>query len=369
LVAKGLDNRESAVAAKRFLTTNKNLQAFNTVTVTQQDNLREDVDTADIRPHTDATCPTDHHHDERTRVPLPGRACSSRYIVIYSSRGASLTTPSVASAKASHRIQLHSRLLSLQCRKPLSALEPTLTTTTPSSSPNASQVSTIPDAAPDAPDLDTRILSFALSRSKALTSHALSNLFRLSGVTTFQARELSGETLLGLRFDVFSPGIKRFVTPVYVLLDLRTVEKGAEKVYVVARHSAPAFLGLSELAGKHLPVKGPQDLARFVKELRRRVRRWRARVDAVDAVKKCAMSTNGEGWKNKVEKVDSDAEVSLVTVKWDSGAEARCVVDEKGDISKVVAMDRKRVRMVHMEMEVKGSLKTLPQRMGWHQDP
>ncbi|KAA8912904.1 Cenp-O kinetochore centromere component-domain-containing protein [Sphaerosporella brunnea] len=280
----------------------------------------------------------------------------------------------LASAKASQRIQLQARLLSLQCRKPRTTkTPPKLAYFSPPASPCSSQVSTIPDtdildADPEVPDLDTRILSFALSRSKVLTSHALSNLFRLSGVTTFQARELSGETLLGLRFDVFSSGGRKFVTPVYVLLELRKVEKGAEKCFVVARHSVPAFLGLSELAMKHLPTKGSQDLVRFVKELRRRIRRWRVRTDAMEDLKTTAKAAIAEGWKRKVEKVEADAEVALVTIQWSNGAEARCRVDEKGDISKAVVTDRKGIRITEMEQKTKGSLKTLPQRMGWIQD-
>jgi hypothetical protein len=166
---------------------------------------------------------------------------------------------------------------------------------------------------------------------------------------------------------VFSPGGRRFVTPVYVLLELRQVEKAAEKCFVVARHSAPAFLGLAELAGKYLPAKGNQDLVRFVKEFRRRVLRWKRRADEAGGVREAAKAAGGEGWKRKVQKVEYDAEVALVTIKWDSGAEARCRVDEKGDIFKAVVMDRKGVRLVEMEHEMKGALKALPQRMGWIQ--
>jgi hypothetical protein len=305
--------------------------------------------------------------DELSSLSLSELAERGTFLLLLSSPGIA-NKQFVASEKAALRIQLQARLLALRSQKPLSTANAAPSSQlSPPPSPSSSQASTIPDTAPEIPELDSRILSFALSRSKALTTHTLSNLYRLCGVTTFQARELSGETLLGLRFDVFSPGGKRFVTPVYVLLELRQVEKGAEKFFVVARHSAPAFLGLAELAGRYLPAKGNQDLVRFVKEFRRRVLRWRRRADEAEAAKEAANAASGEGWKKKVEKVEYDAEVALITVKWDSGTEARCRVDEKGDIFKAVATDRKGVRLVEVEQEMKGALKALPQRMGWTQ--
>ena len=166
-------------------------------------------------------------------------------------------------------------------------------------SSNASLLSTIPDADPEEeareglqplspplqPGLDARILALALSRSKAATKHMLGSLHRMEGVTAFSAKELSGETLLGIRIDTQSRRGSTFGKPVYVLLEHRAI--GNATTWVVARHSVPAWIGIIELARAFLPppplaatppptMKGGGAVARqsvesFVKAVRGRV--------------------------------------------------------------------------------------------------
>jgi len=181
----------------------------------------------------------------------------------------------------------------------------------------------------------------------------------MAGVTTFSAREVTGETLLGLRFEVFSRGERRYMTPVYVLVELKPTEKGGEPVFVVARHSAPAFLGVVELAGRYLPPKGRQDLTRFVREVNRRVARWRRRVDAAERFKRTALAVG------KAETVEFDDEVTLLVIKWKSGAEANCRVDERGEVLRVVATSRKGARNAEAEGQMKGKLAELAVRLQW----
>jgi len=181
----------------------------------------------------------------------------------------------------------------------------------------------------------------------------------MAGVTTFSAREATGETLLGLRFEVFSRGERRYLTPIYVLVELKPTEKGGEPVFVVARHSAPAFLGVMELAGRYLPPKGKQDLTRFVREVNRRVGRWRRRVDAAEKFKQIAIAVG------KAQAVEVDDEVALLVIKWKSGAEAKCKVDERGEVVKVVTTSRKGARNAEAEGQMKGKLAGLAARFQW----
>ena len=178
-------------------------------------------------------------------------------------------------------------------------------------------------------------------------------------MTTFSAREATGETLLGLRFEVFSRGERRYLTPIYVLVELKPTEKGGEPVFVVARHSAPAFLGVMELAGRYLPPKGKQDLTRFVREVNRRVGRWRRRVDAAEKFKQIAIAVG------KAQAVEVDDEVALLVIKWKSGAEAKCKVDERGEVVKVVTTSRKGARNAEAEEQMKGKLAGLAARFQW----
>jgi len=146
------------------------------------------------------------------------------------------------------------------------------------------------------------------------------------------------------------------------------VEKGGGKVWIVARHSAAAFLGVPELAGRYLPTgkgEGRQQVERFAREVRRRVVRWRKRIDMAEGIKEAAKVANGEGWVSRVEQVEWDTEVALVVVKWANGTEARCRIDEKGEIVKAVVMERKGKRLVEDERTMKGSLSGLPGRLRW----
>ncbi|KAF8542203.1 hypothetical protein BDD12DRAFT_941848 [Trichophaea hybrida] len=241
--------------------------------------------------------------------------------------------PSPAASASASRIKLQARLLSLRAQRPVSSICPTISTS-PSTSPNASQVSTIPDAgrtpSDETPSLDAQILSFALSRGKALTDHTLHNLYRIAGITTFAAQEITGEKLFGIRIDVFSARERKFGKPVYIMLENKVVEKGGSKVWIVARHSAGAFLGVAELAGRYL--HGGKGVGVFLKEVRRRVLRWRRRVDVAEGVREAAMAAGGEGWVERVERVGWDEGVASVVMKWVDGEEAHCRIDEKGGL-------------------------------------
>lgn len=252
-------------------------------------------------------------------------------------------------------------------------------------SSNISLLSTIPDADPEEEareleglqpqspplqaDLDARILALALSRSKAATKHMLSNLHRMEGVTAFSAKELSGETLLGIRIDAQSRRDSTFGKPVYVLLEHRAV--GNATAWVVARHSAPAWIGVIELARAFLPPPPPaaatpppaakgggavarQSVERFVKAVRARVVRWLRRVDAVETLREVVRGGAV---------IECDKEAAALTVRWADGTVGRCALDEKGDVARAVVTEKGGRRVVKKERAMRGSLEGLAARL------
>ena len=196
----------------------------------------------------------------------------------------------------------------------------------------------------------------------------LSNLHRMEGVTAFSAKELSGETLLGIRIDAQSRRDSTFGKPVYVLLEHRAIGSGATAttVWVVARHSAPAWIGVIELARTFLPppaaaappatVKGAvarQSVERFVKAVRGRVIRWVRRADAVETLREVVRDAA----------IECDKEAAALTVRWTDGTVGRCALDEKGDVARAVVTKEDGRRVVGKERTMKGSLEGLPARL------
>ena len=198
----------------------------------------------------------------------------------------------------------------------------------------------------------------------------LSNLHRMEGVTAFSAKELSGETLLGIRIDAQSRRDGTFSKPVYVLLEHRAV--GNATTWVVARHSAPAWIGVIELARAFLPpppaaaaaaippaAKGAgavarQNVERFVKAVRARVVRWVRRVDAVETLR--------EAFRGGAV-IECDKEAATLTVRWADGTVGRCALDEKGDVARAVVTEKGGRRVVKKERAMKGSLEGLAARL------
>lgn len=134
-----------------------------------------------------------------------------------------------------------------------------------------------------------------------------------------------------------------------MLLEKRVVEKGMGEVWVVSRHSAPAFVGVAEVARRCLPMG---ELEGFVREVRRRLVAWRRRVDAVEGV-----------WGGGRE-VECDDEVAEVVVRW-GDREARCRVGERAVVERAVVMVGKGGRAPEVERKLVGDLAGLPERMGW----
>ncbi|KAI5816331.1 Cenp-O kinetochore centromere component-domain-containing protein [Pyronema omphalodes] len=255
-------------------------------------------------------------------------------------------------------LTLRSRLASLRAQHPVSS-------STPTDSP------LIPTPADT---LDSRILNYTLHSASSFNLAVTTNLYRLSGVTTFTCRELSGQTLLGIRFETFA-GDGRFGKPVYVMLEQRRNKhtKNGEATWGVARHSAPAWINIGELERKWLPVgekvQAKQDVRAFVREVRRRVELWGRRKRAVEGLVKVVgrvrerMET-GDG-RGRVKEVETDREVGLLTVRWEDGREAKARVDERGRVARVVVVDKNAKRDGDLERRMRGTLEGLAERLGW----
>jgi hypothetical protein len=293
----------------------------------------------------------------------------------------------------SHRAELTSRLLSLRAERVLTTTLPPSSTPTPptdqSPSPNASQVSTIPDnynslllrPPPEAAAVDdSAILAFALSRDAALESHTVQNLYRISGATTFIVPpSIPGEKhLLGIRIEDFATKGRVFRSPVYVFLEMRN---GA---FVIARHSAPAFIGIGDLgrvffggaAGNNDSdcnggaLGGVQNVDEFVKEVRRRMVLYRKRQVAVQELRENALAAGvigdvTEDWTRRVTDVEWDSDVSMVTIKWMNGTVGRCRVDDKGIVVGAVVENGKGRRVVDIERLLVGQLDGIVEKVGW----
>jgi hypothetical protein len=294
-----------------------------------------------------------------------------REVHLYSLRSWRVTDapPSVRELDSQHTL-LQTRLLSLRAQHTLSS--PPLSITP---SPDASQTSTIPDSELTNSDDNAAILSLALSRSSRQSKAALANLYRVAGTTTFTVQPPNeAEKLLGIRLDVFSARKGTFGNPYYLLLSpVREPKTTAKLGWGVVRHSLPAFIGVAELEKKFLPLMGmkEQRLELFVQEVRRRVIRWRRRVDMAEEVKQIAkgivprIGDLGESWVMRVEEVVWDVEVLELRVRWGNGTVGVGRVDERGIVREAVLRDGKGKRRREQEVLMKGMLSAMPRRMGW----
>ncbi|KAJ9155188.1 hypothetical protein NKR23_g1757 [Pleurostoma richardsiae] len=246
-----------------------------------------------------------------------------------------------------------------------------------------------------ATDIDAEIASLRARRDalrRELTAHASPSLFpataqqrtyrACAGVTAFRAQDPSpssssadgsggGGFVLGLRIEAMAaarPGC--FARPYYVLLEPAGGTGAAADRLRVRSHTVPPCIPLPALAHRYLPQSGerPQDLAGLARALRRAVVRYRVRVGVVAALRaqaglgKGESAEQGEDGEAEMERQKdeqgtgvlaagpvrnicaADAEVRQVTIEWEDGRTGRLVLDDDGEVARLVVFDEEGAR-------------------------
>ncbi|KAL2122016.1 hypothetical protein VTJ04DRAFT_2471 [Mycothermus thermophilus] len=213
-----------------------------------------------------------------------------------------------------------------------------------------------------------------LDLSDQQLAHTQASLYRAcASVTAFRARDpdpnaVDSGAILGLRIDVVSRA--RFLRPYYVLLNRPYVSSNNAPAYArrylrVHRHTLPPCIPVAGLAGRYLPPppspsKGgdggearqrrpvrQQDLAKFVRALRREMVRYHHRLGVVADLRKVVglvATKKGEGegaasaYQQLVDITPADAEAKQLTLEWADGRVGRLVMDDDGDIVKLVVL-------------------------------
>ncbi|KAL1843931.1 hypothetical protein VTJ49DRAFT_6874 [Mycothermus thermophilus] len=227
------------------------------------------------------------------------------------------------------------------------------------------------NASPVAIDEATKLK--LLDQSDLQLAHNQECLYRACAtVTTFRARDpdpraVDGGAILGLRIDVVSR--TKFLRPYYVLFNRPYSGAYAGRYLRVHRHTLPPCIPLAGLAARYLPAPpkddsaGPakqQDLARFAHALRREVVRYHHRLGVVADLRKAAglarrrkdAEGGDEDGEEDVEEHDkpptattqlvditpADAEAKQLTLEWTDGRVGRLVMDDDGEIVKLVVL-------------------------------
>ncbi|KAI1815627.1 Cenp-O kinetochore centromere component-domain-containing protein [Poronia punctata] len=205
-----------------------------------------------------------------------------------------------------------------------------------------------------------------LAKFEEQIAHKQQCLYRAcaGGITTFKVRDpdpnaVDGGNVLGLRFEVMSKA--KFMRPYYVMLNRPYPNN--KRALRVHRHTVPPFIPLSGLAARYLPPPTAkdedegrqQDLSLFARSLRRELVRYHNRAAVIGDLRKAV----GLGSKKAPDDKDTetsianvslaDAEAKQVTIEWRDGRTGRLVMDDDGEIVKMVVQgdngqDRETVR-------------------------
>jgi central kinetochore subunit Mal2/MCM21 len=143
--------------------------------------------------------------------------------------------------------------------------------------------------------------------------------------------------ILGVRIDVFASRRREFGTPYYLLLNQPEGKDGRLRVH---RHTIPVCIPLKALVENYLPfpkdggddLKGrPQDLARFVRAVRRECVALGKRVEAVEGLREKLGRAQVVGEVRGLDKEGREVEIEFIDKHV-----ARVSVGTDGRIEKVV---------------------------------
>lgn len=235
---------------------------------------------------------------------------------------------------------------------------------------------------------DAATINKLLKLCDAHNAHKQQSLYRAgASVTAFRVRDpdpnaVDGGRVLGLRFDVMMGA--QFLRPYYVLLNrdnersrpggrsrtTQTTQTDAEAPLRVHRHTVPPSVPLGGIATRYLGAtqyapSGPKspDLYGFARATRRALVRYHNRLAVIGDLRKSvqqkASKAAAEAASSGIE-IDAstlladvsgaDAEAKQIRFDWADGRTGRLVLDDDGDIQKMVvigatgARDRAAVR-------------------------
>jgi central kinetochore subunit Mal2/MCM21 len=190
-----------------------------------------------------------------------------------------------------------------------------------------------------------------IARSKAQEAYNQQCLYRTCAtITTFKVCDpdpnaVDSGNVLGVRIEIMKKAM--FLKPYYVLLNRPYPGSRHLRVH---RHTVPAYIPLSGLAARYLPAPKPadsesqsqQDLALFVRSLRREVVRYHNRAAVVaDLQNAVGLGEKKEGKQSdsaqqSISDILADAETKQASLTWTDGRTGRLVMDDDGRITKLV---------------------------------
>ncbi|KAI0839627.1 Cenp-O kinetochore centromere component-domain-containing protein [Hypoxylon sp. FL0890] len=213
---------------------------------------------------------------------------------------------------------------------------------------------------------DTSRSQELLEKANEHLAHKQQCLYRAcASITTFKVRDpdpnaVDGGNVLGLRFEVMAKS--RFLRPYYVMLNRPYPNSRYLRIH---RHTVPQCIPLSGLAARHLPpptakddydMPKKQDLSTFARALRRELVRYHNRTSVIGDLRSSAglESRKGKAKELEVPIVDisaADAQAKQIRVEWNDGRSGRLVINDDGDIVKMVVQgengqDREAVRQL-----------------------
>ncbi|KAI1391988.1 Cenp-O kinetochore centromere component-domain-containing protein [Hypoxylon trugodes] len=204
-----------------------------------------------------------------------------------------------------------------------------------------------------------------LAKADEQNAHKQQCLYRAcASITTFKVSDpdpnaVDGGNVLGLRFEVMSKS--RFLRPYYVMLNRPYPNSRYLRIH---RHTVPQSIPLSGIAARYLPPPAAkddvdvkkQDLTTFARTLRRELVRHQNRSAVIGDLRKSAglESKDAKAKEGEVSVVDisaADAQAKQIRVEWSDGRSGRLVIDDDGDIVKMVVQgengqDREAVRQL-----------------------
>ncbi|KAI0112985.1 Cenp-O kinetochore centromere component-domain-containing protein [Daldinia grandis] len=199
---------------------------------------------------------------------------------------------------------------------------------------------------------DSSRLQDLLARADEQNAHKQQCLYRTcASITTFKVRDpdpnaVDGGNILGLRFEVMSKS--RFLRPYYIMLNRPYPNSRFLRVH---RHTVPQCIPLLGLTARYLPppiakdddsdMPKRQDLSSFVRALRRELVRYHNRTAVIGDLRSMAglESKKGKAKELEVPITDisaADAQAKQIRVEWSDGRSGRLVMDDDGDIVKMV---------------------------------
>lgn len=219
---------------------------------------------------------------------------------------------------------------------------------------------------------DSQALKERLEKQKAYQQQCLYRA--CAGITAFRVRDpdpnaVDGGNVFGVKIEVMTRA--KFLRPYYVFLTRPyTGSEQRTRFLRVHRHTVPPCVPLNGLAARYLPAPGSegaterqQDLARFVRTLRREIVRYHNRVAVIAELRK-AVGLDGKrkdarsvAEKSSILAISAaDTEAKQIRIDWKDGRSGRLVIGDDGEVVKLVILgERGRERTLTRDLLSGGS--------------